>query len=95
MPPFFNKPCSSLPPKLKIVFEKSRGKKFELQHVPVEDLRAQKNAAPDDLRKTFAGLMLVYAAGNEINMQHTLKAIPVSMNSVQQYATQVCVNETI
>jgi hypothetical protein len=58
------------------LFEKAGGKKFELQHVPVEALQAQKNAATDDLSKTFANLMLVYATGNEINMQQALKVFP-------------------
>lgn len=71
------------------LFEKAGGKKFELQHVPVEALQAQKNAAPDDLGKSFASLMLVYAAGNEINMQQTLKAIPVKLNSVNDYIKRV------
>lgn len=70
------------------IFEKAGGKKFELQHVPVEALQAQKNAAADDLSKSFASLMLTYAAGNEINMQQTLKAFPVKLNSVGDYANR-------
>jgi len=71
------------------LFEKAGGKKFEIQHVPVEALQAQKDAAPDDLGKTFASLMLVYAAGQEINMHQTLKDIPVKLNSVSDYAKRV------
>jgi len=71
------------------LFEKTGGKKFELQHVPVEALQGQKNAAPDDLSKTFASLMLNYAAGQEINMQHTLKAFPLKLTSVNDYAKRV------
>jgi len=71
------------------LFEKTGGKKFELQHVPVEALQAQKNAAPDDLSKTFASLMLNYAVGQEITMEHTLKAFPVKLNSVSEYAKRV------
>jgi hypothetical protein len=59
--------------------------------VPVEALQGQKNAATDDLSKSFANLMLVYAAGNEINMQQALKAFPVKLNSVRDYAKQVMV----
>jgi uncharacterized protein YbjT (DUF2867 family) len=73
------------------IFEKSGGRKFEIQHVPVEALQGQKNAATDDLSKSFANLMLVYAAGNEINMQQALKAFPVKLNSVRDYAKQVMV----
>ncbi|MBX2956968.1 MAG: NmrA family NAD(P)-binding protein [Cyclobacteriaceae bacterium] len=71
------------------LFEKTGGKKFGLQHVPVETLQAQKDAASDDLGKTFASLMLIYAAGQEINMQHTLRDIPVKLNSVSDYAKRV------
>ncbi len=71
------------------IFEKASGRKFELQHVPVEVLQSQKAAAPDDLGKSFSALMLVYAAGNEINMEETLKSIPVKMKSVQEHATQM------
>ncbi len=72
------------------LFEKAGGKKFEIQHVPVEALQGQKNAATEDLGKTFASLMLNYAAGSEINMLHTLKAFPVKLNSVRDYANRVC-----
>lgn len=71
------------------LFEKIAGKKFELQHVPVEAIQGQKNAAPDDLGKSFASLMLVYAAGQEINMQQTSKTFDVKLNSVGDYATRV------
>lgn len=71
------------------LFEKSGGKKFEIQHVPVEALQAQKNAAPDDLSKTFASLMLVYTEGQEIPMAHTLKAFPIKLNSVSEYAKRM------
>lgn len=78
------------------LFEKAGGKKFELQHVPVQALQEQKNAAPDDLGKTFTSLMLIYAAGQEINMQQTLKAFPVKLNSVSDYAKWVMpVNEPV
>lgn len=71
------------------LFEKAGGKKFELQHVPVEALQGQKNGSTDDLGKTFASLMLNYAAGSEVNMQHTLKAFPLKMNSVRDYANRM------
>lgn len=71
------------------IFEKAGGKKFELQHVPVEALQAQKSAAEDDMSKSFASLMLFYASGQEINMKEMLKAFPVKLNSVQDYAKRV------
>jgi len=78
------------------IFEKTGGKKFELQHVPVEALQVQKNTALDDLSKTFASLMLIYADGQEINMHQTLKAFNIKLNPVRDYANRVLqVNQTI
>lgn len=71
------------------IFEKEKGQKFELQHVPVEILQGQRNAAPDDLSKSFASLMLVYAGGSEISMKDALKLMPTELKSVQKYAKQV------
>ena len=71
------------------VFEKTGGKKFEVQHVPVAALEAQRNAAPDDLGKSFSSLMLVYAEGSEINMKETLKSFPIKLRAVEDYAKQV------
>lgn len=76
------------------IFEKSGGRKFEIQHVPVETLQEQKKAATDDLSKSFTSLMLTYAAGNEINMQQTLKAFPIKLNSVRDYANRVMVSQS-
>jgi uncharacterized protein YbjT (DUF2867 family) len=71
------------------LFEKAAGKKFELQHVPVEALQAQKDGATDDLGKTFASLMLMYATGQEIEMKEILKTFPIKLNSVKDYAKRV------
>lgn len=71
------------------IFEKASGKKFELQHVPVEALQGQKSAAQDDLSKSFASLMLFYASGHAVNMSETIKAFPIKLNSVQEYAKRM------
>jgi uncharacterized protein YbjT (DUF2867 family) len=71
------------------IFEKSGGKKFELQHVPVEALQGQKAAAQDDMSKSFASLMLVYASGDDVNMKETLKNFPIKLKSVTEYAKQM------
>ncbi len=71
------------------LFEKAGGKNFELQHVPVDALQGQINSAPDDLSKTFASLMLNYAVGQTIDMQNTLKVLPVKLNYVHEYASRV------
>lgn len=70
-------------------FEKVSGRNFERQHVPVEALHGQLNAAQDDLSKAFAILMLLYAGGHEVEMKETLKSFPVKLKSVKEYAGQV------
>ena len=67
-------------------FEELGGAPFEVQHVPEEALRAQFDAATDSLQKSFAGLMLDYAHGDEIPMEETLRRIPVQLTSVRDYA---------
>ena len=56
--------------------EKARGKTIAVQHVPEDALRAQHGSATDALQKSFAGLMLSYAAGETIDMTETLSAFP-------------------
>ena len=51
-------------------------KRFAVQHVPEEALRAQHAAATDPLQQSFAALMLYYARGGVIDMQATLRAFP-------------------
>lgn len=56
--------------------EQTFGKKINVQHVPEDALRAQFGSATDSLQKSFAGLMLSYAAGETIDMAETLRAFP-------------------
>ncbi len=71
------------------IFEEVSGKTFEVQHVPAEALKAQKEGAQDSLSKSFASLMIGYAEGSTINMEETIKKIPVQLTSVKDYAKQV------
>ena len=68
------------------IFEASHGKKFELQFVPEEALRAQKDAAQDPLSESFAALMLSFAHGSEIDMKDTNDVLPITLTSVNDYA---------
>ena len=54
-----------------------------------EALQAQKEAASDPLQESFAGLMLQYARGDAIDMDATLKAFPLQLASVKDYAKRV------
>ena len=71
------------------IFEEIGGRRFETQHIPVEALEAQQEAATDPMAQTFPGLMRAVAAGDRIDMESTLRAIPVSMVSVRDYARAV------
>jgi uncharacterized protein YbjT (DUF2867 family) len=71
------------------IFEKAANKKFEVQHVPVEALQGQWNAAPDDMSKSFASLMLFYAGGHPVDMKEPLSKFGLTLKPVREYATQV------
>ena len=68
------------------IFEDVSGRAFEVQHVPVEALIAQKEAATDPMEKSFAGLMEFVAKGDKIEMTQTLRDFPVKMRSVKDFA---------
>jgi len=71
------------------IFEELADASFEVQYVPEEALRAQFDGATDSLQKSFTGLMLDYAGGDEIPMRETLERIPVKLTSVRDYARSV------
>jgi NADH dehydrogenase len=71
------------------IFEEVTGKPFAVQHVPEETLRAQQRATTDPMQQTFSALMLSYAQGDAIDMQKMLKAFPLKLASVREYAGSV------
>lgn len=71
------------------IFEKVGGRPFEVQHVPEEALQAQQKKATDPMQQSFAALMRCYAAGDSIDMEDTLKAFPIQLTSVRDYAERV------
>lgn len=68
------------------IFEKVKGRKFDVQHVPVTALKEQRSTAADPLEQSFAGLMLYYSQGDIIDMRETLQRFPVSLTSVEDFA---------
>jgi uncharacterized protein YbjT (DUF2867 family) len=68
------------------IFEKSQGRPFEVEHVPEQVLREQKETATDPLQQSFAALMLYYAEDSVIDMRETLQKFPVKLTSVEEYA---------
>jgi uncharacterized protein YbjT (DUF2867 family) len=71
------------------IFKQGSGKAFQVDYVPVAALEAQKAATDDPLQQSFAGLMLSYAHGDAIDMQDTLRSLPVTLASVKDYAARV------
>jgi uncharacterized protein YbjT (DUF2867 family) len=77
------------------IFENHGGNEFTLEHVPIAALRAQKTSATDSLSESFAGLMLAYAEGDNIDMKETRKVYPFRLTSVTDFVQQVPVEQAI
>jgi NADH dehydrogenase len=71
------------------IFEEVADASFVVLNVPEEAVRALFEGATDSLQKSFSGLMLDYARGDEIPMRETLERIPVKLTSVREYARSV------
>jgi NADH dehydrogenase len=71
------------------IFEDASGRTFEVEHVPEEALAEQQQASTNLMEQSFAGLMQWYARGDSIDMKDTLKAFPIKLASVRDYAQKV------
>jgi uncharacterized protein YbjT (DUF2867 family) len=71
------------------IFEEVRGRPFEVEYVPEQALEEQQKTATDPAQQSFSGLMRWYAQGDPIEMKETLKAFPVQLTSVKDYARGV------
>ncbi|HWJ90098.1 MAG TPA: SDR family oxidoreductase [Flavisolibacter sp.] len=68
------------------LFEKETGHPFELQHVPEEALRTQKEVTPHPLQQSFSALMLTLSGGAAVPMEHILGQFPVTLRSVLDHS---------
>lgn len=68
------------------IFETAKGKKFELQFVPEEALKAQRDGAQDPLSESFSTLTLGMVNGSEIDMTSILDDFQIRLTSVNDYA---------
>jgi len=73
------------------LFEQVGGKPFEVTLVPAEALQGQLAGATDPMQKSFAALMLSLASGGAIDMTAMLKAFPLKLRTVEEYAKSVMV----
>jgi uncharacterized protein YbjT (DUF2867 family) len=68
--------------------EQTTGRRFVIEHVPEEALRAQYDGAADPMEKSFAALMLYYARGDVIDVQPALRTFDVrALRSVREHLT--------
>lgn len=77
------------------IFEAASGRAFEVQHVPLSTLIAQKEMATDPMEKSFAGLMEFVAKGDKIDMTATLRDFPVKMKSVKEFARSMMKSKAV
>jgi uncharacterized protein YbjT (DUF2867 family) len=68
------------------IFETAKGKKFELQFVPEEALKAQRDGAQDPLSESFSTLTLGVVNGSEIDMTSILNDFQIRLTPVIDYA---------
>jgi uncharacterized protein YbjT (DUF2867 family) len=67
-------------------FETLGGQPFDLEFVPEAALRSQMDSARSSLEKSFAGLMLAYHRGYDIDMTEALDAMPVDLTTIDEFA---------
>ena len=66
--------------------ERLTGRRFEVHHVTEDQLRAQYEASSEPMGRTFAALMLYYAAGDVIDMAGPLRLFQVApLRSVYEH----------
>ncbi len=73
-----------------LMLEGLSGERIAVQHVAEEELQRQLASAPDPMTKTFAGLGLLAARGDTIDMTQIQRDFPeVQLTSVRDYARTV------
>ena len=71
------------------IFERATGKTFAVECIPEEAVRMQQAQAADSVQQSAAALILDYAKGNVIDMRDVLRAFPIRLLSVADYARHV------
>ena len=70
------------------VFEAAGAGELAVEHVPEPALRSEMASATDPLQESFAGLMLQYADGDDIDMADTSKTFDIPLTSVRDYVVR-------
>ena len=71
------------------IFEEVLDKKIEVGQIPIDALKSQLDGAADPMQKSFSGLMLSVANGDQIEMKDILQDFPIKLTSVKEYARSV------
>ena len=79
-------PAALSPLEVVAIFETDQSGKFELEFVPEEALKAQRDAAEDPLSASFSSLMLNVAYGSEIGMKSTKAIFQLPLTAVNDFA---------
>jgi uncharacterized protein YbjT (DUF2867 family) len=64
--------------------ERGRGKPMQVERIPVDALRAQRERATDPMEHSFATLMLSYAQGDEVDLG-AARELQVPLRSVREF----------
>jgi NADH dehydrogenase len=70
------------------IFEKQAGRKWSVDHVPLDALRAQKAEAPDEVKEAVAALQIMYAS-SRVAMDPTTYLVRSRLTTVADYARSV------
>lgn len=70
-------------------FEAWCGRKFELEFISEQELRAQEEGANDPLHRSFFGMKRNVARGYHVDIQPALEAIPLRLTRVSDYIQRV------
>jgi len=70
------------------LYEQALGRSIAREHVPVEALEAQFQAASDPMDKTFAALMLGAARGDAVDVRAALEKVPIDLTPVSAFVAR-------
>jgi uncharacterized protein YbjT (DUF2867 family) len=70
------------------IFQKQDGRRWKVDHVPLEALKAQKAGAPDEVAESGAGLQVMYATAKGV-MDPSTYLVREGLTSVADYARTV------
>ncbi len=71
------------------IFEERSGRKWDVQHIPVESLQEQLAAADDEIQESIATLQIAYATAQAFRMRPEDYLLQTGLKSVPEYAEQV------